>query len=489
MNRGFINVCRSKQRTHASYIAAVCFCVALFGLPGGITFAQQSTNMAGVENSVGYLASGTSIEPKTTSESTAMIHGSVGNWTAMLHANAFLVDVQQNGARGRDKLFSTNWIMPMIHRQFGRQGLSFRAMLSFEPATITKRRYPLLFQTGETAYGLSIIDGQHPHDLFMELAGRYDVTAGEGVHLFVYGGPVGEAALGPTPFPHRASASENPLAPLGHHQQDSTHIATNVISVGAARGPVQLEASTFHGREPDEGRWNIGRGKPDSFAARVTISPHKTLSGQFSAGRINDPESTDARLDTIRTTASVHYNRRVSSGHIASSFIWGRNKNVKDGSRRIFNAYNFEITAKFLKHNWLWTRLEDADRDQSLLPVASQPAQPGCLLCGLVGRGISSLDDSGKGTPFDHVVLGPDGTALTIEEIPIGRVKNYTVGYERELPVGLKSVNFGIGVQATLYGLPPNLKAVYGNRPSTFAVFLRLRPAGNMQEHMKLMHQ
>src|SRR5262249_34943649 len=245
MSRGFINVCRSKQGTHASYIAAVCFCVALFGLLGGITFAQQSTNMAGVENSVGYLASGTSIEPKTTSESTAMIHGSVGNWTAMLHANAFLVDVQQNGARGHDKLFSTNWIMPMIHRQFGRQGLSFRAMLSFEPATITKRRYPLLFQTGETAYGLSIIDGQHPHDLFMELAGRYDVTAGEGIHLFVYGGPVGEAALGPTPFPHRASASENPLAPLGHHQQDSTHIATNVISVGAARGPVQLEASTF----------------------------------------------------------------------------------------------------------------------------------------------------------------------------------------------------------------------------------------------------
>src|SRR5262245_53451081 len=107
MNRGFINVCRSKQRTHASYIAAVCFCVALFGPLGGITFAQQSINMAGVENSVGYLASGTSIEPKTTSESTAMIHGSVGNWTAMLHANAFLVDVQQNGARGRDKLFST----------------------------------------------------------------------------------------------------------------------------------------------------------------------------------------------------------------------------------------------------------------------------------------------------------------------------------------------------------------------------------------------
>jgi hypothetical protein len=479
----------TRVRTLDSSFVAVCLCVAVFGPLTLMTFAQQPMNMGAIENSVGYLASGTSIQPKTTSESTAMIHASIGNWTTMFHANAFLVDIQQNGARGRDKLFSTNWMMPMIHRQFGSQGISFRAMLSFEPATITQRRYPLLFQTGETAYGLSIIDGQHPHDFFMELAGRYDVRAGEGIHLFVYGGPVGEAALGPTPFPHRASASENPLAPIGHHQQDSTHIATNVISVGAARGPVQVEASTFHGREPDEGRWNIGRGKPDSFAARVTIAPYKTLSGQFSTGRINEPESTDPRLDTIRTTASMHYNKQLSSGHIASSFIWGRNKNLKDGSRRIFNSYNLEVTAKFFKHNWLWTRLETADRDQSLLPVAPQPAQPACMLCGLVGRGISSLDDSGKGIPFDHVVLGPDGTPMTIEEIPIGRVKNYTVGYERELPVGLKSLNFGVGVQATLYGLPPSLKAVYGNRPSTFAVFLRLRPSGNMQEHMKIMHR
>jgi hypothetical protein len=267
--------------------------------------------------------------------------------------------------------------------------------------------------------------------------------------------------------------------------------------VGVVRGPVQLEASTFHGREPDEGRWNINRGKPDSFAARITIAPHKTLSGQFSAGRINEPESTDPRLDIVRMTASVHYNRQLSWGHIASSFIWGRNKNVKNGSLRIFNSYNLEVTARFLKHNWLWTRLEDVDRDQSLLPVLRQSNQPGCLLCGAVGSGISVLDDSGTGTPddsgtgtpFNHVVLGPDGTAVMIEEIPIGRVKNYTVGYERELPVGLKSLNFGVGLQASLYGLPPILKGVYGNRPATIAVFLRLRPAGNMQEHMKLMHQ
>src|SRR5436190_10626297 len=197
-----------------------------------LLFAQQAMNMPGVENSVGYLASGTSIEPRTTSESIPMVHTSLGNWTFMFHANAFLADIQQSGARGRDKSFSTNWMMPMLTRQFGRQGLTFRTMLSLEPLTVTKKQYPLLFQTGETANGLSIIDGQHPHDFVMELTGRYDFKLTDRSQLFVYGGPTGEAALGPTGFPHRASASENPVAVIGHHQQDSTHIAANVITLG-----------------------------------------------------------------------------------------------------------------------------------------------------------------------------------------------------------------------------------------------------------------
>jgi len=42
---------------------------------------------------------------------------------------------------------------------------------------------------------------------------------------------VGDPALGPVAFPHRASAFEIPQAPLGHHWQDSTHIADNVATV------------------------------------------------------------------------------------------------------------------------------------------------------------------------------------------------------------------------------------------------------------------
>src|SRR5438105_1320304 len=77
--------------------------------------AQMS--MPGMENSVGFLSSGTSIQPKTTSESESMIHKSFGNWTFMFHANVFVVDTQQSGPRGRDKFYSVNWVMPMLMRQ------------------------------------------------------------------------------------------------------------------------------------------------------------------------------------------------------------------------------------------------------------------------------------------------------------------------------------------------------------------------------------
>ncbi len=120
----------------------------------------------------------------------------------MLHGNAFVMDLQQTGPRGEDKFFSTNWVMGMAEREWGPGQLTLRTMLSLEPATVTGRRYPLLFQQGETAYGLPIVDGQHPHDFVMELAALYDWKLGERTLLSFYGGPVGDPAIGPTAFPH-----------------------------------------------------------------------------------------------------------------------------------------------------------------------------------------------------------------------------------------------------------------------------------------------
>src|SRR5258708_4609031 len=197
--------------------------------------------------------------------------------------------------------------MGMAERPLGPGVFTARAMLSLEPATVTQRRYPLLFQQGETAFGKPIIDGQHPHDFIMELAALYDVRVGAHGLFSLYAAPVGDPALGPTAYPHRESASEDPLAALGHHQQDSTHIAFNVLTAGATWRAVRVEASGFHGAEPDEQRWGFQPSPNglalDSYSSRITISPAPDWSGQYSIGHIKSPESLASNEDQQRQTA------------------------------------------------------------------------------------------------------------------------------------------------------------------------------------------
>jgi hypothetical protein len=131
--------------------------------------------------------SGTSAEPNSTP--VPMLMTARGAWTLMFHGLGFLSDIQQTSPRAHDQLFSVNWFMPMAQRRLGRGTLTLRAMLSLEPATITGRYYPLLFQQGETAYGNPLVDGQHPHNFFVDrtnelLLGGKSEPAGMGAKLW-----------------------------------------------------------------------------------------------------------------------------------------------------------------------------------------------------------------------------------------------------------------------------------------------------------------
>src|SRR5204862_220552 len=87
---------------------------------------------------------------------------------------------------------------------------------------------------------------------------------------------VGDPALGPVGFPHRDSASEIPQAPLGHHFEDSTHISSDVITAGVSFRALRIEASAFHGAEPDEKRWDLDGGKLDSESLRLGVGGNYT---------------------------------------------------------------------------------------------------------------------------------------------------------------------------------------------------------------------
>jgi len=378
--------------------------------------------------------SGTSAEPDSTP--VPMLMTTKHSWTLMFHANVFVLDEQQSSPRGGDKSFSTNWFMGMAQRTLGPGIFTARAMLSLEPATITGRQYPLLFQLGETAFGKPIADGQHPHNFLMEIAGLYDLKLGAAALLSFYAAPIGDPAIGPAAYPHRASASEDPLAPIGHHQEDSTHVAEDVLTLGVTYRVVRMEASGFHGREPDENRWNISQAKIDSWSTRLTLQPGKNWSGQFSYGRIASPEALFPAENQDRITASAMYNRPIHNGNWASSLIWGRTKSLQDNS--IFNSYAFESTLRFRVRNHIWTRIEDADRSNELL-LGEQPLPP------------------------------------NFQELPVGKVQAYTVGFDRDFDL-VPRLATAIGAQVTAYGVPESLKAVYDSHPAGVAIFLRVRP-------------
>ena len=380
-----------------------------------------------------HATSGTDAVPAATPSDMLMI--SKGKWRLMLHGEAFLNEIQQTGPRGADKLFSTNWVMPMAQRKLGKGTLTLRAMLSLEPATVTSRRYPELFQQGETAFGRPVVDGQHPHDFFMEIAALYDYKLPKQTLLSFYVAPVGDPALGPVAYPHRASAAEDPVAPLGHHLEDSTHIASDVVTLGITYRSIRLEASGFHGREPDEFRWDVNSGGPDSWAARFTVNPAKNWSMQYSIGRLHSPEALSPSEDVRRMTVSLMYNRPLQRGNWASLLLWGRNQNLTDGN--VGNGYLVESTLSFASKNNVWGRVENVDRTNELV-LGENPLPPG------------------------------------FEERYFARVQAYTAGYDREI-ARLEHLSAALGGQLTAYGAPAVLRGVYGSNPVGAVAFLRIR--------------
>ena len=216
-------------------------------------------------------------------------------------------------------------------------------MFSLEPATITDRQYPLLFQQGETAYGNPIVDGQHPHNFVMELAALYDWKLGEKTLLSFYAAPVGDPAIGPTAYPHRASAFENPVGTLGHHQEDSTHISYDVRHRGLHAGIARIEASGFHGREPNEHRWQVQQGAIDSWSTRLTRAARKKLERPvFLRAHPQSRKRYSPDENQERMTASAMYNRPIQHGNWASTIAWGRTRSLTDNV--IQNSYLLEST-------------------------------------------------------------------------------------------------------------------------------------------------
>jgi hypothetical protein len=360
---------------------------------------------------------------------------SVDAWDLMAHGIVFVDYNQQGGPRGEGKAESVNWLMLMEQHKLGRGSILFREMFSAESLTSPHPGFPELFQTGETYHGQPLVDHQHPHNVFSELALYYtrrikvpDKVPIKGkVSWLFYGAAAGEPALGPVAYMHRASASELPMAPLSHHLQDSTHISFGVITTGLTVDRFKLEGSVFNGREPDEKRYSIQFAPLDSWSARLSAAPSRNWTAQYSYGRLEHPEAAEPGSQR-RQTASVEYVRPFAKGSWATSAVWGRVH--KEVNNHNLNGYLLETTANFKLRNYAFSRMELVDKDE----------------------------------------LFPDNPLL-----PSFRIGAYTFGGARDL-LQSRLGQLALGADLTFYSKPATLDSAYGRNPVSFQCFLRVRP-------------
>jgi hypothetical protein len=351
-------------------------------------------------------------------------------WQFMQDGIVFAEFNHQGGARGGDEFVAPNWWMGVATRNSARGRFTFNAMFSLDPATVGRDGYREIFQAGEALDGKPLIDRQHPHDLFMQLAASWRVPLGDTSALTVVGAPVGEPALGPIAFMHRASAVDNPTAPLGHHLQDSTHISFGVVTAAVDFGRWTVEGSVFNGREPDDNRWDFDFGPLDSVSARLWFRPAPEWALQVSTGHLTQPEELEPG-NIERTTASASWTRTGGANVEGITVGYGRN-DTDHGARHAF----FVEGARHWGANTIYTRLEVLQVETALLLTGQIP--------------------QGEGADVKDVVtaFGAGGVRDVL----------HVSGWEG-----------GVGGDVTFYGVPESLRSAYGH-PVSFHLFFRLRP-------------
>ena len=365
--------------------------------------------------------SGTGWQPDASPMYAAMSHDLYG-WQVMLNNAEY---------RHNSGFSAPNYGMAMAQRQIGTNGLlSLQLMLSADALTVGGAGYPLLFQTGETWEGRSLVDHQHPHDLFSSLAVSYTQRFSESVDANIYLGYPGEPALGPTAFMHRASSIANPDAPLSHHWMDATHITFGVATAGLRWESVKLEGSIFTGREPDENRYDFDPALFDSYSWRLSWAPNRHVVAQVSQGFLHQPEPTSSN-DVLRSTASV----QVAGG---SSTTWW------SGIAAV--AHN---NAGHGHEEWAVLLEGSLDVDGTLPYFRSEWVQ-------------KSWDELQIDTGEGHDRLA--------------NILAISLGVSQKL-VTLASLDLSIGAQATLHAIPDDLNSSYGRLPLSVQAYVRLTPA------------
>jgi hypothetical protein len=360
-----------------------------------------------------------------------------GAGTVMAMGNLFVADIGEQGPRGRRAVSAPNWIMldgGVDLASWNR--LELDTMLTAELWTTPSDGYPQLLQIGENqADGQPFLDAQHPHSsplmgLTLTDEFSFDSTSIELLRLFF--APRGESTDGPIAFMHRPTGMWNPDAPLGHHiGQDVGHVTSTVIGTSFQFGGSTLEASLFHGLEPQPTQVDLPLGVPDSFAVRLSHQFGPGVLAAVSFAEVTNPEGTPTIPRDYRFSASVYAQQTLNSNWRAhAALIWGGIAGYDNA--RFLNSFDSEAVVDD-GDNGFWGRIEVLQR---------------------------------TGAELEIVTTDPNIGAWVV--VP-------TVGYSRKI-VSVGPFDFFVGGSISVNFLPAEFSAAYGGpAPISGKVFLEAR--------------
>jgi len=238
--------------------------------------------------------------------------------------------------------------------------------------------------------------------------------------------------LGPVAFMHRASAMDNPDAPISHHWIDATHITFGVATLGVRFGQFKLEGSSFTGREPDENRYDFDKPRFDSWSGRLSFNPSKNWAFQVSHGYIKSPEASHPDENVHRTTASAEYALDLGNNHnLNATAVWGMNKQKDENGEHaalLEAAYRLNKLALYGKYEFVQKSTHELNLDEDVY-----------------------------------------GDALF-------NVNAFTVGANYDL-LQLHKTRVAVGSHFTFYNEPSKLYSLYGKNPLALELYLRIYPS------------
>lgn len=335
--------------------------------------------------------------------------------------------VDDGGTRGGKGLFSESMIMLMGQREMNGGTLGLHFMTSLDPIVNGRRGVPNLFQGSFDVNGVTVGDRKDPHNVFAEVAASYSHPLSKQWSGFIYGGPVGEPALGNVMYFHRPSGLEIPEAPISHDWFDGTHISFGVATLGLVyQDKWKLEGSAFNSAEPGADLYGIGKFALNSSSGRLSYNPSRDWSFSTSYGYLHSD------VNEHRLTFSAAYSRDMARGdNFSVTTYFGQN--IVQGSAKS-NAWLAEATYYHARDGF-FARFERVDKDD-----------------------LANV---------------PPGT-YTINKLLFGDVHNF---YSKD------QLDYGFGAYAGVYSFPSSLNAFYGKSPLTLGIFLRIRPSQMRHEN------